>query len=754
MNKQNVEDLYPLSPLQQGMLFHTLLAPESGAYVEQITYEMVGWLRTDLYRRVWQEALERHPVLRTAFFWEKLPKPLQVVHRRLELPVHEEDLRGMPQGERQAHVDAFVESDRLRGFDMAQAPLLRLALFRTGEDGWTGVLSFHHILLDGWSMPIVFQEAHFAYEALVQGQRAEIPRPRPFRDYIGWLGTQDLAQAEAFWRRALAGFAEPSTPRFAPPAFPVAGYHKAQARVGSAVGTLLQGLARRHKVTLNTVVQAAWALLLARYSGSDDVVFGATVSGRPAELDGVERMVGMFINSLPLRARAEASLTVGEWVERLQAFSTEARQFEHAPLVEVQGWSDVPRDRPLFETLYVFENMPLRPRTDHQGLAEGGEAEAAPTGRGSMRMVTAKSPERTNFPLLLVIAPEGDELALRLTVDTARYDAGVGERMLAHLVAVLGEFAARPGVRLGEVQVMTADEARRLDALSRGPVDTAPDACLHTLFEAQADRTPDGVALLHEGARVTYAELDARANRLARHLAGLGVHRGATVGVCLERTPEMVVALLAVLKAGGAYVPLDPAYPAERLEFMLADSGAAAVVTDAAAAARIAPGGAQVVRVDADARAIAAHGAERMESPVTPDDLAYVIFTSGSTGRPKGVMIEHRSSARIVRWVGSEHTEAERACVLGATSISFDVSIAEIFGTLCWGGTLLLVENALSLASLDDSAGVVTAVMVPTAAAELLRMGGIPRTVRTMDLAGEPLPSSLAQRLYATGHVR
>jgi amino acid adenylation domain-containing protein len=747
MNKQNVEDLYPLSPLQQGMLFHTLLSPDSGAYVEQITYEMEGCLRPDLYRRAWQEALDRHPVLRTAFFWEKLPKPLQVVHRRLELPVVEMDLRDAGD-EVQARIDAFLEQDRAAGFDMGRPPLLRLALLRTGEAAWTGVFSFHHILLDGWSMPIVIHEVHHAYEAAVAGLRADIPRPKPFREYIGWLARQDLAQAEAFWRRALAGFTEPTLPGFAPPLDPRPGYHKSQARVPAAVGVALQGLARRHKVTLNTVVQAAWALLLSRYAGTDDVVFGATVSGRPADLDGVERMVGMFINTLPVRAKVERGTAVGEWLERLQAFGSEARQFEHAPLVEVQGWSEVPRDRPLFETLYVFENMPLKPRSDGSEAAEG---EAL---HGTVEVVSARSPERTNYPVLLVIAPEGDELALRLTVDTARFEAAVGERMLAHLATALGELASRPGARVEEIAVVPAEERRRLEEWSRGPVDAAPETCIHTLFEAQVARTPGAVALVHEGSRVTYAELDARANRIARHLSALGVGPGRIVGVCLERTPEMIASLLGVLKAGGAYVPLDPAYPAERLEFMLADSSAAVLLTDSAQAERIPAGGAAVVRLDGDAERIASRSPDRPKFPVTPRDLAYVIFTSGSTGRPKGVMIEHRSTARVLRWLRGEHSDAELSCVLGSTSISFDVSIAEIFGTLCWGGTLLLVENALSLASLSDKDGVRLAAMVPSAAQELLRLGGIPSTVHSLDLGGEALPNPLAQRLLDLGTVR
>ncbi|MDB4951685.1 MAG: tycC3 [Gemmatimonadetes bacterium] len=753
MNKQNVEDLYPLSPLQQGMLFHTLLAPQDSAYTEQITYDLAGALRVDELHRAWQGAVDRHPALRTAFFWEKLPKPLQVVHRKVVLPLRRDDLRALAPDARAARVEELREADRARGFDLSRPPLVRLTLLRMEDERWTLVFTFHHMLLDGWSLPILLQEVLFTYETAVAGLRSALTPPRPFRDYIGWLGRQDLAAAEGFWRRALAGFAGPVMPAFAPPERPRAGYHKASLRVDEGLTARLQALARSRKVTLNNVVQAAWALLLSRWSGAADVVFGATASGRPAELPGVEHMVGMFINTLPVRARMEPDTTVDGLLERLGAFTAEARLYEHTPLVDVQGWSEVPRDHPLFHALYVFENVPVQPRTDQQEV-HLAEAETLPEELGTLRILDAQSPERTTFPLLLVVAPGAEGVALRLVVDTQRYAPETGERMLRHLAHVLERFAANPAARLDDVDAVPADEARRVDALAAGdPLSDTPEL-LHATFEAQARRTPHAVAVEHGAERVTYAELDARANRLARHLRSLGVGPERRAGIRLPRTPDLIAAMLAVLKAGGAYVPLDPAYPPERIAFILQDTAAAVLVTDAALAADLLPTDAAVVRVDADAGAIAAHPAEPVTSAATPDGLAYVIYTSGSTGRPKGVMIEHRASAAIVRWVARETAGDGAARVLASTSIAFDVSVAEIFGTLCRGATLVLVENALSLATLPADAAVDAVFMVPTAAAELLRAGGIPHTVHTLNLAGEPLPPALAQGLYATPSVR
>ncbi|RMF32481.1 MAG: non-ribosomal peptide synthetase, partial [Chloroflexi bacterium] len=342
MSKRNIEAVYPLSPMQQGMLFHSLYAPESGVYVEQLSCTLRGDLDVPAFRRAWQRVVDRHAVLRTSFVWKQLDKTLQVVHRQVTIPLEQQDWRGLSPAQQQARLDAFLQQERRRGFDLSHPPLARLALMRTAEDAHIFVWSHHHILLDGWSLPLILGEVFALYEAFRQGRDLYLKPARPYRDYIAWLQRQDLAEAEAFWRETLAGFTAP-TPLVVDRPVEAGEAHKEaygvlESHLPATTTATLQALARQHRLTLSTVVQGAWALLLNRYSGEDDVVFGATVSGRPPDLPGVETMVGLFINTLPVRARIRPETPVVEWLRRLQAQLAAMRQYEYSPLVQVQEW--------------------------------------------------------------------------------------------------------------------------------------------------------------------------------------------------------------------------------------------------------------------------------------------------------------------------------------------------------------------------------------------------------------------------------
>ncbi|MGH9959457.1 MAG: condensation domain-containing protein, partial [Pyrinomonadaceae bacterium] len=357
----SIEDIYNLSPMQQGMLFHTLQAPHSEVYFEQMSYSLTGNLNVFAFQQAWWQVVQRHSVLRTAVYWEELSEPLQAVYRQVAPPWVEKDWRGVSPSEQQARLDAFLEADRGRGFELGQAPLMRCALLRVAEVSYYFVWSHHHLLLDGWSLPLILREVSGYYEAYCGGRELRLASPRPYRDYILWLQRQDLLQAEGYWREALRGMTAP-TPlpigrgggaRLEPR------YEQQELRVSGAVTSQLQALAREHRLTLNTLVQGGWALLLSRYSGEDEVLFGATVSGRPAELGGVETMVGLFINTLPVRVMVSRKASLLPWLQQLQVQQMEREQHAYTPLVEIQGWSDMPRGVPLFESLVVFENYPI-----------------------------------------------------------------------------------------------------------------------------------------------------------------------------------------------------------------------------------------------------------------------------------------------------------------------------------------------------------------------------------------------------------
>ncbi|QRK06023.1 amino acid adenylation domain-containing protein [Archangium violaceum] len=670
--QRNIEDLYPLSPLQQGLLFHVLQASgASGLYFNQMSWEMHGALDVTALARAWQETVARHTALRTAFFWEGLEAPLQLVMREVQLPIRSEDWREVPPSERQARLGAWLEEDLRRGFEVERAPLMRIALMRIDERAWLFALSYSHLLLDGWSLPLLLGEVFGRYEAQVRGLARTWPEARPYRDFIEWLKRRDLGEAREFWRRSLAGFSSPT--RVWADRGPVADGTpvRREKRVHLAPEQLaaLQAFSRRNQVTLGTCIQGAWALLLRHHSGEDDVVFGNTSSGRPATLPGVEALVGLFINTLPVRVRMPRGEPVGGWLRELQAWLLEMRQYDYTPLVEAQRCGEVPLGTPLFETLVVVENFPL-----DGSLGKGAELEVR----------DVRSYMLDSFPLTL-IAETHQGLSLHLLHDERRIDGADAERMLGHLQVLLArmvESAERPVAELSPLD--EAERQRVLREWNATAVAREDGGGLAALLEAQVARTPEALAVGMGPARLTFRELDARANQVAHRLRRMGVGPDVRVGLCVERSLDLVVGLWGILKAGGAYVPLDPAYPPERLRYMLEDSGAGVVVTEGEAAAGLVGPGQTSLRLDAEAEALRAEPETPVPGGAGPEHLAYAIYTSGSTGRPKAVMVRQRAVANLIealhRAVYAPLGPGRRVSVNG--SVSFDTSVKQLFQLL------------------------------------------------------------------------
>jgi aryl carrier-like protein len=454
-----IEDAYPLSPAQAGMLFHTIEDPESGVYLEQFTCILRGDLRVEAFHESWRRVLQRHAVLRTAFPWFDSDQPSQVVYRQVDVPLEVQDWRGTAPDERR-RLEDFLRADRRRGFVPSMAPLLRLALLRLEDDVHQFVWSFHHMVMDGWCLPIVLNESLAFYEAALEGRDLDLPRPRPFRDYIDWLQGQDLTGAEAYWREALRGVEAPTPLHVA-----CAGsdaeqeqepYEERWLSLSRDATAALLALSRAQQVTLNTVVQGAYALLLGRYSGQADVVFGMTSAGRPAELEGVESMVGMFINTLPMRVLVDEDAALVDWLKDLQGRQVDLLRHESSPLVRVQHWCGLPRGRALFESIFVFENYPM--------------AAWRPEASGGLGVEAVRAQERTNYPLTLTVLP-GEEIRLRALYDTRRFDALSIDRLLGHLQTLLGEFVADPGRRLCELSMLSEPERRQLVGRPDGEAD-------------------------------------------------------------------------------------------------------------------------------------------------------------------------------------------------------------------------------------------------------------------------------------------
>ncbi|BAY50143.1 amino acid adenylation domain-containing protein (plasmid) [Scytonema sp. HK-05] len=745
MKKNNIEDIYQLSPMQQGMLFHTLYAPDYGVYCQQFNCTFTGKLDVEAFTAAWQQVVARHVVLRTAFVWERQDQPLQVVSRQVKLPIEIHSWIGLSPQEQQQQLQAFLESDQNRGFQLTKAPLMRLTLIQMSDDVYQFVWSYHHILLDGWSLPLVFKEVLLFYEAKSLGQQLQLPPTRSYREYVAWLQKQNLAQAEEFWRQTLFGVTAP-TPLVIDKAHHSKSLQQSYSEkillLSSEATTALVSFARKYQLTLNTLVQAAWASLLLRYSGETDVVFGVTVSGRTAPIISVESIVGLFINTLPMRVGVTDEDTVLPWLKQIHKQQVEITSYEYTPLVQIQRLSDVPQGLPLFESIVVFENYPV-----DSALEQNSQ---------KLHISDVRAFERNNYPLTLIAQP-GVQLSFRFIYDSQRFESASVTRMVGHFQALLQGLVADPDQKLSHIPLLSATEQHQI--LIEWNNTHAPypqEKCLHSLFEQQVQKTPDAVAVVFEEQRLTYSELNTRANQLAHYLQALGVGPEVLVGVCLERSVEMVVGLLGILKAGGAYVPVDPEYPQERLAYMLEDSRVKVLLTQEKLVARLAEQQAHLVCLDTNWQAISESSAENPRSGVLPHHLAYVIYTSGSTGKPKGAMNTHQAICNRLVWMQQAYQITPDDCILQKTPFSFDVSVWEFFWPLMTGARLVVAQpgghrDSAYLVKLIAKEQITTLHFVPSMLQVFLEEQSLESctSLRQVFCSGEALPKELQEKFFA-----
>ncbi|GGS36128.1 non-ribosomal peptide synthetase [Actinokineospora fastidiosa] len=657
MTKPGLADVLPLSPLQEGLLFHSLYDQQGmDVYTVQLLFDIDGELDPDALRAAARGLLRRHPNLRAAFRYEKLSKPVQIIPHEVDPPWRYLDLPD------EDEFTAAVAADRAERFDLTRPPLIRFTLVKRGPGRHTLVMTNHHILVDGWSMPIMVRELFQLYAG------ASLPAATPYKNYLAWLSKQDSAAAERAWGEAMAGLDEPTL--FAPDAPEPTGAapgHVTVALSEEATGRL-RDQARRHGLTLNTVVQGVWALMLARHTGRDDIVFGATVNGRPPEIPGIEDMVGLFINTLPVRVRLNPADTLADALRRVQDEQARLMAHQHIGLTDVQRIAGHPR---LFDTIAVFENYPLDP------------AELRATA-GGITLTGVRATDATHYPLGLIAGIEDDRLTLRLDHrPEAVADADTLAARLVHLFETVD--LDEP---TGRADAITPAELRQvIDQSSTG--EPARHASIAQAFAEQAARTPDATAVVCEGVRLSYRELDEAANRLAHLLIQRGAGPERFVALAVPRSADMVVALLAVIKSGAAYLPLDPEYPADRLAYMIEDAKPALVIGTAAA-------GVDCLLLDDVAELLITQPATAPDVDLRPEHPAYVIYTSGSTGRPKGVVIPHGNVLRLFsatdHWF---HFGPDDAWTL-FHSYAFDFSVWEIWGPLLHGGKLVVVPYAVS----------------------------------------------------------
>jgi amino acid adenylation domain-containing protein len=694
-----------------------------------------------------EEVVRRHEALRSVFREPASGEPVQVV-----LPFAP---RGLPVVDLTGLRGAAAEAARLakeaamRPFDLARGPLLRSLLLRLGAADHRLILAMHHIVSDGWSVGVMVREISELYRAFAAGRPSPLPPlPVQYSDFAlwqrRWLGGDAPAAEISWWRERLAGIPDGLELPADRPRPPVQSFRGGvrRATIDSEVAEGLAALSRRQGVTSFMTAAATFFALLHRWGAGEDLVVGTPVAGRDrAEIEG---LIGFFVNTLVLRASLAGDPDVREVLARVRATALAAYAHQDLPferlVAELAPQRDLSRT-PLFQVLVALQEAPPSRLALGSGLA-------APM--SEVWTDTAK------FDLSLHFSRTGESLTASAEYAADLFDSATIDRFLGHLCTLLAGIVAAPESQIADLPLLTEEERRQLAVWQEELRREHPAGeVLHGLFEAQAARKPGAVALVWGGEALTYADLEMRSARLAQRLRGLGIGPEVPVGICLPRTPDLVVSLLAVLRAGGFYVPLDPAYPAERLAVLLEDSGCELVLTDAAVEAALPPSRARLLRLEE----VGKDGKDSRDdkdarTPVLPGNLAYLIYTSGSTGRPKAVAIEHRSAVLLAYWAREVFSAEEFAGVLASTSITFDMSVFEIFVTLAWGGTLILVENALALQALKAAGALPSGIevrlldTVPSAAAELLAMDGLPESVRTINLGGEAVPRALADRAY------
>jgi amino acid adenylation domain-containing protein len=745
LNKENLKDIYPLSPMQAGMLFHALLNSRSDAYFEQTTLVIRGRFDVNLWKKSWQILVQRHDILRTVFSYKKTEHPLQIVLKQSDVEFSLTDLRHLDTTARNDYLVQYKQQDRQRGFDLTQDKLTRVALFQRQQDEYVMVWSFPHILLDGWCNGIIHEELLTIYQQLQQGKTPNLPPAPPYSRYIQWLGKQDKTAAAHYWKTYLENYTQLSSvpkEKFLAPSANSAEVVEYELTFEAEIYQKIQQIAVQHQVTLNTLVQAMWSILLSVYNGVTDVVFGVTVSGRPTAIADIERTLGLFINTIPVRAQVTESLTASELIQQLHQHNLASKNYDFYPLAEIQSLT--PLKHNLFDHLLIFENVPQ------------GQDEILDQSLG-FRIEQQEMYEHTHYHFVLSVLP-GDNLVFKFSYHPRLYLAAQIARIAAHCEHLLNRLLVDSSFLIKDLDILPKAEKNQLLQQFNPTVDVPVTPLgLVALFEAQVIQTPEQIAVRCGSQQLTYRELNAHANRVAFFLRdGYGIQPDDRIALLLDRSIDLVIALWGILKSGAAYVPLDPTYPAPRIQYVLEHSQAKLVLT-------------QANYMNQWENMNAMEFATILSQPHLPTDnlpiitqpqhLAYVIYTSGSTGLPKGVMLMQRNVVSFCTNLSTRFGFTSRDTLYAVTTVTFDISVLELIGTLLLGMQVIVAkeENTRDPRQLVQELKTCSIVQTtPSRLQMIIDSEGLQALahLRVILVGGEALSQSLFEQLSSLSHTQ
>ncbi|WP_420954369.1 bacitracin non-ribosomal peptide synthetase BacA [Bacillus haynesii] len=685
-----IEKIYPLANMQKGMLFHDAMDQTSGAYFQQIVIDLKGRVHPDLLEKSFHEIVKRHEILRASFEYEITAEPRQIIARDRKTPFTSIDLTGENRTRQHRFIETYLKEDQEKGFDLSSEALMRVCLIRMNDESYRLIWSHHHILLDGWCLGIVLSELFSIYGKIIKGESRRLKEPKPYGDYIKWLEKQDKEEAAAYWKDYLKGYETRSElPAFNRSATSEEYCGKEKViSFSKELTTKITRIAKEHHVTINTVLQGIWGIILAKYNNTDEVVFGTVVSGREAPVEGIEEMVGLFIHTIPTRVSFGGARSFKEVLKKTQAESIESNRYSYMNLSEIQELSELKRElitHVMAFQNYAFDDELFRSQSGETGFELGG----------------VHGKERTNYDFNLTGVLEDEQLKLKLTFNENVYDNTIIETLEQHIITVAEQVAEDETQTLRDINLVSEEEKQRiLHTFNDTKTSYPKDKPLHVLFEEQAMKTPDHTALVFGAQRMTYRELNEKANQAARLLREKGIGRGSIAAIIADRSFEMIIGIIGILKAGGAYLPIDPETPKDRIDFMLKNSGAALLVTTDSLLKAF-----DMKTVDLCSDELHLLSGENLPRVNRSNDTAYIVYTSGSTGTPKGVVIPHYSAARVVKNTNYIDITGNDV-ILQLSNYSFDGSVFDIFGALLNGASLVLIEKETVL-NTHELAGVI-----------------------------------------------